>query len=499
MTNPTLPPGAIMIQASRVVVCVFDGLRPDMVTPDRMPHLAAFIAGGRSFPEARTVFPSMTRVATSSIATGAFPSRHGIVGNAFYYPEVTRDFVLDVSKAEDIALAEERLGGDFLTAGTFADALAEAGKSVAVVHSGSPGSTYAINPRAAKNGHWTFSVLGTKHTRTPFAVEDMVARFGPLPPRTLPRFDEIDYAARIMTDWVIPEMAPDVALVWFNEPDTSFHYRFLGSEETRAVMRRVDDAFGRILEAIRLRPDADDIAVLVASDHGQISSSGEVDLAARLTEAGHPAAMASQRDLSGMALAVTGGNMGEIRVLDGDLERRDRVARWLMAQDFTGMLFTPSDDPVHGSLPGTFSHRLVGLDHGRQPELVYVLRSSLDDDAHGLPGLGLITGSVPVGGGMHGGLNRHELNTVLALGGHAAITPGVHAGAAGVIDIAPTILDLLGVAAPASMQGASLLQLGDQPGGPVETFTAGEGDFWQELTLRRRDGVTFAQHGQRRA
>jgi hypothetical protein len=209
--------------------------------------------------------------------------------------------------------------------------------------------------------------------------------------------------------------------------------------------------------------------------------------------------MASQRDLSGMALAVTGGNMGEIRVLDGDIERRDRVARWLMAQDFTGMLFTPSDDPVHGSVPGTFSHRLVGLDHDRQPELVYVLRSSLHDDAHGLPGLGLITGSVPVGGGMHGGLNRYELNTVLALGGHEAIVAGAYTGATGVIDIAPTILDLLGVETPASMQGTSLLQLDEQPGGPVETFATGQNDFRQELTIRRRDDVIFAQHGQRRA
>lgn len=488
-----------MIRASRVVVCVFDGLRPDMVTPERMPQLAAFIAKSRNFPETRTVFPSMTRVATSSIATGAHPARHGIVGNAFYYPEVTRDFVLDVSKADDIALAEQRLGGSFLTADTFADALAAAGKTVAVVHSGSPGSTYALNPKAVKNGHWSFSVLGSKHTKTPWAVEEMVALFGPLPPRKLPRFDEIDYTARIMTDWVIPEMNPDVALIWFNEPDTSFHYRFLGSDETRAVMRQADNAFGRILEAINARPDADEVAILVASDHGQISSSGEVNLAALLTDAGHPAAMASQRDLSGLALAVTGGNMGEIRVLDGDLDRRDQVARWLMAQDFTGMLFTPSDDPVHGSVPGTFSHRLVGLDHDRQPELVYVLRSSLDEDAYGLPGLGLITGSVPVGGGMHGGLNRHELNTVLALGGHAAIVAGAHTGATGVIDIAPTILELLGVEAPTSMQGTSLLHLADHPGGPLETFATGDDDFQQELTIRRRGEVIFPQHGQRRA
>ena len=80
-----------MQTASKVVVVVFDGLRPDMVTPDRMPNLAAFADDSFWFREARSVFPSMTRVATSSIATGAPPALHGIVGNSFYYPDVTRD------------------------------------------------------------------------------------------------------------------------------------------------------------------------------------------------------------------------------------------------------------------------------------------------------------------------------------------------------------------------------------------------------------------------
>ena len=31
--------------ADRIVICVFDGLRPDFVTPERMPHLARFAAG----------------------------------------------------------------------------------------------------------------------------------------------------------------------------------------------------------------------------------------------------------------------------------------------------------------------------------------------------------------------------------------------------------------------------------------------------------------------
>ena len=80
------------------------------------------VAEGRAATrEARTVFPSMTRVATASIATGAPPRVHGIVGNAFYYREALPEHVLDVSVIADVKRAEGATGGRFVTAATFAD------------------------------------------------------------------------------------------------------------------------------------------------------------------------------------------------------------------------------------------------------------------------------------------------------------------------------------------------------------------------------------------
>ena len=488
-----------MRKAARVVVVVFDGLRPDMVTSARMPNLAAFAGRSLWYREARSVFPSMTRVATASFATGATPAAHGIVGNAFFYPDVTRDFVIDTSRADDLALAERRLGRPLPTAETFADRLAATGHSFAVVHTGSAGSAYMLNPRAAAHGHWTFTILGESATVTPEAVREVVERFGPLPPRELPRYAEIDYAERVFREHVLAAKSPDVALIWFNEPDTSSHYRFIGSLETGRILAHADAAFGRILGAIAEQPDAADIAIIVASDHGQITGHGAVELDRLLTEAGHPAAMSSQRPLSGANVALTGGNMGEIRMLDGDRDRRDAIARWLMQRDEIGMVFTSSDDPVRGDVEGTFATALVGLDHPRGPDLVYVLRSDEGLDGHGLPGRGLISaGDVPVGGGMHGGLNRHELNTVLMLSGAAARVPGQTDAAAGLIDIAPTILDLLGVTAAPTMTGRSLLAAdAGIAAAPLETHEASSGAFHQRLELWRRNGHLFPVHGVR--
>ena len=57
-------------KVSRVVIAVFDGLRPDRISKELTPNLHGFLTGALWYREARSVFPSMTRVATTSFATG---------------------------------------------------------------------------------------------------------------------------------------------------------------------------------------------------------------------------------------------------------------------------------------------------------------------------------------------------------------------------------------------------------------------------------------------
>ncbi len=91
---------------------------------------------------------------------------------------------------------------------------------------------------------------------------------------------------------------------------------------------------------------------------------------------------------------------------DGDRDRRDaRSRRLLMGRDEIGMVSLPPRTQFSDPSMAPSSTSLVGLAHERGPDLVYVLRSELGQDDHGLPGRGLITaGDVPAGGGMHGGL-----------------------------------------------------------------------------------------------
>ena len=484
--------------ADRVIVAVFDGLRPDLVTPELTPNILRLAARGTWFRQARSVFPSVTRVATTSIATAAPPGVHGIVGNAFHHRKAIPERIFDTSNAEMIRRAEAHHGGRLVAVETLGDVLAKAGKRLAVVHTGSAGSAHFISPRARANGHWTFSMHGKDATQTPEAVEEALDRLGPFPERELPRLGDLRYGGKLMTDHVLPQ-GPDVALIWFSEPDTTFHYKGLGSPEAKAALQEADRAFGDILDWADAQPDAERIAVIAASDHGQISTGSIEPLFDAAVAAGF--GLSCAKEIGDAALTATGGISGEIRLRDGaDRATLTRLATWLMEQPAIGHVFSRARNEVEGQVDGTLSLGLIGAGHERQPELMFILKSALNDDQYGLPGLGAMTpGDVPLGGGMHGGINPHELNTVLIVADGEGKEAGQGAGIvsqepAGIIDITPTVLGLLGLAPAATMVGRNLAR----PAGEearISRHSAGIGGFTQRVDIVEQDGRRFILGG----
>ena len=306
----------------------------------------------------------------------------------------------------------------------------------------------------------------------------------PLPRGDIPKAAEVDYGADVFVDFVLGQHCPDVALVWFCEPDTSYHYCEIGSDDTMAVTKRVDQQFGRILDAVARGPDAEETIVVAMSDHGQIATSAYVDVHSLLKNAGFSS---SHRPGDGLDVVSTLGIALNITLIEKDDAKLNAMARALMADDGVGLLFSRSKSPEEGVVPGTLPYSAVGIEHPRASDLVCVLRSSIEPDQHGLPGVAHCTRQidVPPGGGMHGGLNPHELNTVLAFGGKPIQMLGAVDDPADLTDIVPTILTLLGVPIPDSMTGQPLTALlGEGRTDPsMSTLTAGHGAFEQTLIL----------------
>lgn len=473
--------------ADRVVIVVFDGLRPDMIE-GRMPNLEAFGRTGAVFTGARSVFPSVTRVATTSLGSGHWPRTHGIVGNAFHQPDVVQGRALDTSSFDDLTLARAAWGR-VVGPETLGEALAAAGRRMAVIHSGSAGSAFLCNAEVAANaGHWTFSIHGATATQTPDATEAAERRYGALPKGGTPKHDQIAYAAEVALG-ATGEDGPEVVLIWLCEPDSTYHSHGLGDAETDAVMASADTAFARILAAATEGPRGPRTAIMAVSDHGQISTTARFEIESLMRADGFDARVRPEPDT---AIALTLGSSGEVRCLRDEAALVPALAGWLMGRPEIGMVFARDD--LMPLVPGALPLSAVNLDHARAPSLFYTMHSEDGPDRFGLPGHGLMTGGVAVGGGMHGGLNRNEMATVLQL----AIPEGprgIHDDRPCALpDIAPTVLALLGLPSGA-MAGTSLLA----EAGPVEVnrLTAEHLDFRQVLERRRGAGAWMLDRGGR--
>ena len=474
-----------MTNVDRVVVVVFDGLRPDMIETT-MPNLFGFSGDALWFTEARSVFPSMTRVATTSFATGHWPMTHGIVNNAFHIPELVQGTALNTASFDHLSRLKAR--EPVVTCSSLGHVLAAAGKRMKSVHCGSAGAAYLVNHDVAALGHETFSIHGEAATQTPEAVRRAVSTYGPLPPKEVPQLAPLAYANRVFVNSVLTKDVPDVALLWLAEPDTTWHHYGLGSPEARSVMRAADHVFGDVLDAASQLPGR--TAVIAMSDHGQITTTSQTDITATMQADGLPASHLPGPEHK---IALTRGSMGELRSLDGDPGLCAAACDWLMNRADIGLIFA-RDDLVE-SLPGTLPQSLVMHGHTRDPEIYFLMRASDEPDKWGLPGQCAFIAEVELGGGIHGGLNRYELATTLIVQ-----TPdgrrGTDASPVGLVDIAPTIARLLGI--PMSAAGVPL-PLFEPRAAPheIEVTRASHAGYSQELRRNLIDGRAYIDHGNR--
>ena len=428
--------------ASRVVLFGFDGLRPDRVTPDTMPHLARFVAEGTRFAHARSVFPSETRVAVPSLATGCRPGTHGLVANSLYDAAAAPERVLNTKHAADIdALVAAH--GRLLAVPSLGARLAAAGRALDVVWTGTVGAARAFFPEAA-----TLDGFRWHPEEAVGPARGLDARFGAAPPAAVPNTPRIRHAARLFLQHVLGERRAAVTAFWSSEPDITYHYRGIGSAAAADAMRDVDAAFGEVLRWRDAQPDRDGIVVIALSDHGHLTGEAQLDLQAAL----RAGAFAAARDFGdGAAIALGGGGAPGLWLRNpGDAAR---VAAWLNAQPWVGLVLARE-----AGVPGTIPLATLGARHARSPDLAVTFAGSDAPDPCGVPGRGLIdAGDVPVGGGMHGGLHQRELATVLAMGGGPILRGAVMQGAADLTDVAPSVLALLGLPVE-GMDGRPLAQ-----------------------------------------
>ncbi|MEM7212795.1 MAG: alkaline phosphatase family protein [Pseudomonadota bacterium] len=447
---------------TRILIIVFDALRPEFVTPELMPNLHRFASSGVRCLNHHSTFPTETRVNQSAVITGCYPHRHGLVANTFQFPGSNRL----VKTGDDVAF-EEMLTGmtePLLCVPALGEILARRGKTYASISAGTSGGGRLINLAAAQIGSARFAMRRPEASVPPDLPERISARIGAIPELQYPAVSWNQYATDAWLHVIDPQ-APDVSLLWLCEPDESFHWHGIGSRESLASIRGVDAAFGTVLEHKAQAISDGTLQIIALSDHGQISLAGEkISLEDRMREAGfnldgpHPDA------------SVYVHNAGGIWVRDGDPALTATITEWLLELPFIGPVFTRE------GLPGTLRHSDICVDHPRAPDIYLALSNDDTPNSMIIAGQSADNAPYPTGGGCHGGLSRYELHNFLALGGTCFGSRTQIETPTGNVDILPTVLRLLEIPLEHEIDGRVLSEtLKDQPLTIATTTDCGTG------------------------
>src|SRR5947207_14662655 len=91
----------------RVVIVVWDGMRPDFVSQQNTPALWKLARGGVIFRNHLAVYPSATVVNGTALVTGIYPGKDGIIANHVYRHEIDPHHAVDGDLSPTVEMCEE--------------------------------------------------------------------------------------------------------------------------------------------------------------------------------------------------------------------------------------------------------------------------------------------------------------------------------------------------------------------------------------------------------
>ena len=425
----------------RILIVAFDGLQLAQVTPQLMPNLSALASDGVTFMNHHPVYPSVTRTNVASMVTGCYPGKHGLVANNL----VIRDF----NPIQSIPALEPELTQVFKTTGrvllvpTLADILYNNGMEFIAIGTGTSGNAYIQNPNAESKGgvtiHPDFCLPRRLH-------KELLERFGDWPDKEMTNTPLMEHAVQIMTNYILSERDPTVALIWFSEPDSSQHKQGVGSRMAVNSLRSADEQLGRLLKWLEETNRISDTDILIVSDHGYSTITSVVDIEMELVKAGFP----TKGEPHKVIVAPNGGSV-LFYSSEKDYSLMNRLTEWLMQQPWCGTLITSKENEIPGTLPA----HLIGYEGPRSPELVMSFKWTSAVNSSGFAGHCYSTGGTS-DLGQHGSMSRHEMHNVLIATGPSFKKYYQVSNPSGNADITPTILEILGIGRDHSMDGRVL-------------------------------------------
>ncbi len=483
-------PAAAQPRPHNIIIFVADGLRYGSVEPGNMPNLSALKAEGVDFTNSHSLFPTITTVNASAIATGHYVGDTGNFGNTIHtgVPMASAKGSTIAGLENNAVLAEmnEKFGGNYLNEESLIARARAQGFSTAVI--GKLGPTRILDSTAAADGSQTLILDDDTGHKKDIALPGwftagMKKAFlsAAAPDSQVPNIPQEVWQMKAATRIVLPHFKesgkPFAMLFWSRDPDVSQHNTNDSLGETvpgingpsgKAGTRNADTMLGELRQALRDQGLEDTTDIFVTADHGFVT----VDHASKTSPSARDGQTAPGFLTADLAQAlnlpkIDGNRLGadqqkpEVIVVDNggaDLiylpEKSARslagnIVKFLTTQDYAGAVFV--NDKL-GKFPGALSMsdvNLVGSARTLQPSIYVSFRSAATCDQALQCAVGVHDTARGNGQGSHGSLSRAETRNFMAAVGPSFKRAYADPAPISNADIAPTLAHIAGIELPA--------------------------------------------------
>jgi predicted AlkP superfamily pyrophosphatase or phosphodiesterase len=394
-----------------LVLISIDGFRWDYMDRYPTPNMDRIAAKGSKAERLLPVFPTLTFPNHFSIATGLYPTHHGLVANRF--PDPSRDMWFSLGERETVEDPQFYAGEPiWVTAET------QGMVSASFYWVGSEAAVMGVSP-----SHWrSYDKSVTGETR-------------------------VD---QVLTWLAEPEpVRPHLITLYFEDVDDNSHWYGPDSKENIEAIKRVDAYIGRLLNGLQTLPHAQQVNIILLSDHGQASYKDNPE----------PFILSDHAGLE-KTMIIEGGSYLFLHFDQENPKRASHIVETVNQHWQHGRAYLPGDTPEHWQ---------VG-DNPRYPDVILIPKA-------GFAVLSTAEKSSYLSKGDHGWApDDPDMHGFFVASG-PNITPGISLGPIRSVDVHPLMLGILGLNAPDNTDGdagslARILDSGENCA-PGSNFSSG--------------------------
>jgi arylsulfatase A-like enzyme len=473
-----------------VVVVVWDGMRPDFVSEQNTPALWKLGQRGVTFGNHHSVYPTATIVSGTAINTGVYPDHSGIFANHDYIPVIDLKKSIDVENSAVVRKGDQANGGKYIRVPTLAQLIREQGGETAIATAKTVGLLFDRHSDSRR------SLVVAGASLSP-GIASIDTALGPFPPATQPA-ERDSWTTRALIDFLWAKEIPAFSLLWLSEPDDTEHKTAPGDPAALAAMKSSDGALARVLESLDKHNASLATDIFVVSDHGFSTISRSIDVPKILREAGFDAVteFANEPKPGQVMIAGNGGTI-LFYVIGHEAAITRRLVEFLQQTDFAGVIFTRE------AMEGTFTLDKAKVESERGPDVEMAFRWNENKNQFGISGMIDADWQRAAGKGTHATLSKFDMHNVLIAAGPDFRGGEIDELPSGNIDLAPTILAILGIRSPA-MDGRILSEaMKESKSAPtkaeVETLDVAKkfpsGTWRQSLRISRVGSTIYLDEG----